>query len=133
MLFAHLFHLPAPPRLETAPQILYTGRANGEPAGQFRAEGGLVDGTGVQKAFGYRWGDYSSISVDPTDDCTFWLTNEYYTQESQDFSDFTWLTRIGKFKFAECTPVAKATIIGTVTNASNGQSISGASVTAGAY
>jgi hypothetical protein len=47
------------------------------------------------------------MSVDPVDDCTFWMTGEYYTLESQNFSDFTWLTRIGKFKFPECTAAPK--------------------------
>jgi hypothetical protein len=62
---------------------------------QFRDEEALANGTGVQAAFGSRWGDYSSISVDPTDDCTFWVTNEYYTAESQAENPFGWLTRMG--------------------------------------
>jgi hypothetical protein len=38
----------------------------------------LVDGSGVQVSSFKRWGDYSSMSVDPSDDCTLWYTNEYY-------------------------------------------------------
>lgn len=102
------------------PSIMYTGRLASEPAGVFRTEEVLMEGTGVQKAFGWRWGDYAGMSVDPVDDCTFWQTGEYYTQASQDFSDFAWLTRIGRFKFSECTPGPRATISGTVTNATNG-------------
>ena len=115
------------------PSVLYSGRLAGEPAGSFRQEGKLVIGTGVQKAFGWRWGDYSGMSVDPSDDCTFWLTSEYYTQESEDFSEFTWLTRIGRFKFDECTAAPRAVISGTVTNAADGQPINGAQLTVGAY
>lgn len=115
------------------PSILYSGRLAGEPAGSFRQEGKLVIGTGVQKAFGWRWGDYSGMTVDPIDDCTFWMTGEYYTQESEDFSEFTWLTRIGKFKYDECTAAPRSTISGTVTNAADGQPISGAELTIGAY
>ncbi|HLM59283.1 MAG TPA: carboxypeptidase regulatory-like domain-containing protein, partial [Pyrinomonadaceae bacterium] len=115
------------------PSIFYSGKSAGEPAGTFRQEAALVNGTGVQTAFGSRWGDYSSISVDPTDDCTFWLTNEYYTAESQAENPFGWLTRIGRFKFDECTNAPRATITGTVRNAANGQPIpGGASVTANA-
>lgn len=115
------------------PAILYSGRLAGEPSGIFRSEGTLISGTGVQKAFGYRWGDYSGMSVDPQDDCTFWITNEYFTLESQEFSDFTWLTRIGAFRFPECTPQPLASVAGTVTDVSTGQPVENARVTALAY
>ena len=39
-----------------------------------------VEGTGSQILSGNRWGDYSTMSVDPVDDCTFWYTNEYYEE-----------------------------------------------------
>ncbi len=115
------------------PAIKYRGKLAAEPTGMFREEGSLIEGTGVQKAFGWRWGDYGGMSVDPVDDCTFWTTGEYYTLASEQFSDFTWLTRIGKFKFAECTAAPRAVITGIVTNASTGQAIANASVTAAAY
>ena len=38
------------------------------------------------------------MTVDPTDDCTFWYTTEYY----QPPPSFNWRTRIGKFKFPGC-------------------------------
>jgi len=44
------------------------------------------------------WGDYDSISVDPSDDCTFWYTNQYYKAGQQT----NWSTRIASFKFAGC-------------------------------
>jgi len=115
------------------PSINYTGRLSTEPVGTFRDEGTLIAGTGVQKAFGWRWGDYSAMSVDPVDDCTFWMTGEYYTLESQNFSDFTWLTRIGAFKFAECTPASRSTITGIVTNAANGSALADVKITVSAY
>lgn len=115
------------------PSILYTGRLAGDPTGSIRNEATLITGTGVQKAFGWRWGDYSAMSVDPADDCTFWFTGEYYTLASQNFSDFTWLTRIGAFKFPQCTPAPRAGISGTVTNAANGQPIEAARITASVY
>lgn len=115
------------------PSILYTGRLASEPAGTFRSEAKLVEGTGVQKAFGWRWGDYNGMSVDPVDDCTFWLTGEYFTQESEDFSEFTWLTRIGTFKFPECTAAPRSTITGVITNALTSQPIEGALVKVAVY
>ncbi|MCW5961945.1 MAG: VCBS repeat-containing protein [Pyrinomonadaceae bacterium] len=92
------------------PAIAYSGKLASEPAGSFRTEHSLVSGTGVQKAFGFRWGDYSALNVDPIDDCSFWITNEYYSLESQEESDFGWLTRIGKFKFEECVPANLARV-----------------------
>lgn len=115
------------------PSIMYSGKLGGDPPGQFRSEATLIAGTGVQKAFGYRWGDYSGMSIDPEDDCTFWLTNEYFTQESENFSDFAWLTRIGKFKFPECTTLPKATFTGTITDAVSARPVEGARVRAAAY
>jgi hypothetical protein len=115
------------------PSIEYAGRLASEPAGTFRTPGVLVAATGVQTAFGFRWGDYSGMTVDPVDDCTFWMTNQYYTAESQAESPFSWLTRIGKFKFDECSPAPRATITGTVVNSLTLQPIEGARVTASAY
>ena len=51
------------------------------------------EGTGAQVASSNRWGDYSSMSVDPTDDCTFWYTQEYY----QTTGSFDFNTRICRF------------------------------------
>ena len=115
------------------PSVYYTGKLASDPAGEFRQERPLVEGTGVQKAFGWRWGEYSGMNVDPVDDCTFWMTNAYYTLESQEISDFTWLTRIGSFKFDECTPAPRGEITGTVINATTSQPVEGAVVSAAAY
>ncbi len=114
------------------PDIKYTGKLANEPVGMFRDEVNLIKGTGVQTGFGYRWGDYSQMTVDPSDDCTFWMTGEYYTAASQKESAYGWLTRIGKFKFAECTNAPRATITGTVKNAADNQPIANAVVTANA-
>ena len=57
-------------------------------------------GGGVQVSSFKRWGDYSSMTVDPRDDCTFWYTNEYYIGTGS----FNWATRVGAFKFDSCRP-----------------------------
>ncbi len=115
------------------PSIVYSGRAASDPAGEFRSETILVQGTGVQTGFGFRWGEYSGMTVDPTDDCTFWMTGEYYTEASQAFSEFGWLTRIGAFKFPECTATQPARISGTVTNSTTGMPIENATIKASAF
>jgi hypothetical protein len=85
------------------PGIRYTGRLAGDPRGQMTlGEGTIIDGTGVQRSSYSRWGDYSSLNVDPTDDCTFWYVNEYYTLAGQVFSSAGWQTRIGSFKLPGC-------------------------------
>src|SRR5262249_554572 len=81
------------------PGIRYTGRLVSDPAGQMsQGENVLVDGTGSQLINLNRWGDYSSINIDPNDDCTFWYTTEYLTTNGT----FNWHTRIGAFKFPTC-------------------------------
>ena len=71
---------------------------------------------GSQTSTSGRWGDYSSMTVDPVDDCTFWYTQEYYATTS----GAGWKTRIGKFNFPNCNPVQKATITGTITSCASG-------------
>jgi hypothetical protein len=46
------------------------------------------------------WGDYTSMTVDPVDDCTFWYVNEYFT--TAQVSALTWRTRISNFKLPGC-------------------------------
>ena len=81
------------------PQIRYAGRLASDPLNQLaQGEAHLFDGTGSQTGTSNRWGDYSDLTVDPVDDCTFWYTTEYYATTSS----FNWRTRIGSFKFPTC-------------------------------
>jgi len=85
------------------PGIRYSGRLAGDPLGQMTlGEGTIINGTGVQRTVNSRWGDYTSLNVDPTDDCTFWYVNEYYTLAGQLSSAAGWQTRIGSFKLPGC-------------------------------
>jgi hypothetical protein len=111
------------------PSILYAGRdfnAAGLPNAGLTGEQTLFAGTGSQvgAANGNRWGDYQSTVLDPTDDCTFWTNNEYYTTSGQ----FLWRTRIGSFKFATCTAPPQGTVSGTITACDSGAPISNALV-----
>jgi len=81
------------------PQIRYAGRLAGDALNTItQTETHLFDGGGSQTGSGNRWGDYSDLTVDPVDDCTFWYTQEYYAANGS----FSWRTRIGSFKFAGC-------------------------------
>lgn len=89
--------------VDVFPGIRYTGRLAGDAAGQMTlGEAAIIDGTGVQRTTNSRWGDYTSMNVDPTDDCTFWYVNEYYTLAGQLSSTAGWQTRIGSFKLPGC-------------------------------
>ncbi|WIG59096.1 MAG: Na-Ca exchanger/integrin-beta4 [Ktedonobacterales bacterium] len=81
------------------PGISYTGRLASDPLGQMsQGETSLIVGAGSQTGTLTRWGDYSAMTVDPADDCTFWYTNEYIPSNGS----FNWKTRIGSFKFPNC-------------------------------
>ena len=80
------------------PAIRFTGRAPTDPLGTLGTELNIQTGAGSQLTGLSRWGDYSNISVDPTDDCTFWYTTEYLKANGT----FNWSTRIANFKFAGC-------------------------------
>lgn len=80
------------------PGLRYVTRLATDPLGTFQAEAILVNGGGSQTGSN-RWGDYSSLSIDPANDCTFWYTGEYYTANSTN----QWKTRVGAFTIPSCT------------------------------
>jgi carboxypeptidase family protein/dockerin type I repeat protein len=118
----------------TFPSIAYAGRLASDPPNVLsQGEAQLFAGTGPQHGgptLG-RWGDYTDMTVDPVDDCTFWYTNEYYS--ATDAGAFLWRTRVGSFKFPQCTPRPIGILRGTVTDSNGSNPIAGASVTAGGY
>ncbi len=79
------------------PSVYFTGRESTDPAGSLQAESVCIDGSGSQSGGG-RWGDYSSVSIDPADDCTFWVTNEFV----ETTGSFQWDTQVCTFSFASC-------------------------------
>lgn len=85
------------------PGIRYTGRLAGDALGEMTVdEGTVINGSGVQLTPNSRWGDYTSMNIDPVDDCTFWYVNEYYTAAGQASSLAGWQTRIASFKLPGC-------------------------------
>jgi hypothetical protein len=89
------------------PGIAYTGRLAGDTTGTMTQGetlvrcGSTASGCGGQQTYS-RWGDYSSMSIDPADDCTFWYTNQYLPSTGV----FNWRTRITSFKLPGCSSTA---------------------------
>jgi len=98
------------------PSIRYSGRLSSDPLNDLpQGEAVMIAGGGAQTHSAARWGDYSKMSVDPEDGCTFWYTQEYM----QTTSSSGWQTRIGSFRFPSCTALPTGTLSGTVTDGVN--------------
>jgi hypothetical protein len=81
------------------PSIHYVGRRLHDPLGQLpRREVSMIEGHGAQLGNIF-FGDYHQMTVDPTDDCTFWYTNTYYPETT---TPDRWHTRIAAFRFPNC-------------------------------
>lgn len=108
------------------PSVRYAGRLSSDPPGTLpQGEQSLVIGTGSQTGES-RWGDYSMMAVDPQDDCTFWYTQEYVAISGS----ATWKTRIGSFRFPNCSLGPQGALQGAVTDSSTSQGIPYAAVQA---
>ena len=98
------------------------------------AEISLFSGGGDEQNTG-QWGDYTSMTVDPVDGCTFWYVNQYFAQ-NQTGKPYNWDTRISNFKLPGCGTAAVSPsaltfgsrVIGTtsspqIATLTNGQSV----------
>jgi hypothetical protein len=124
------------------PSIAYAGRTPGDPLGTLSDEATLKAGGGSQTGYIF-WADYSQLTLDPTDDCTFWYVNAYQPTTRNDMS---WATHIGAFRSPTCPKATtslsytgattrdyddQATLSATLTNTFNGLPVEGASLTFG--
>jgi hypothetical protein len=88
------------------PQIHFAGRLAADATlGVLRGEGTIIDGTGSQTCAEPEqtcedWGDYTSMSIDPVDGCSFWYTNQYL----EDYGVLNWKTQVGKLTAEGCAP-----------------------------
>jgi hypothetical protein len=83
-----------------SPSIAYTGRLLSDPLGRMEAETDALASADIEhgsRTNNYRWSDYSSIAIDPTDECTFWYTAEYMPTNGGN-----WSTRLVSFRFPSC-------------------------------
>lgn len=82
----------------TVPSIAVAGRQAGDALNTLERQAVVQNGIGVQLNVN-RWGDYTSVSLDPSDDCTFWYVNEYLASNG---SYTNWRTQIASFRFVSC-------------------------------
>ena len=109
----------------SSPTIRYTGRTPSDAAGTMQGENDLLNGIGHGSQTSYaRWGDYSSMTVDPVDDCTFWFTTEY-----QPVNGNAWSTRIASFRFPACSGAVSISSVSLNPSSVIGNSISTGTVT----
>ena len=80
------------------PSIAAAGRKFTDSLGTLSPELFAVNGTGSQPDTSNRWGDYSTMAIDPIDNCTFFYTTEYYMITQR----FDWSTDVSSWKFAGC-------------------------------
>ncbi|MFZ0225620.1 MAG: hypothetical protein WAL41_01470, partial [Mycobacterium sp.] len=116
----------------TFPSVYVTGRQVGDTLSTMESEIQLYAGTGQQVALqgygssgpvtGERWGDYTSMMIDP-DDCTFWYTGEYIQQAGS----FNWNTRVFSFSFPSCSSPASITL--PVYNSAGGAALTSGTAT----
>jgi len=112
--------------LSVKPSIFITGRLSTDAPNTLGTEAQVQAGIGVQQAGGNRWGDYSAMTLDPVDQCTFYYTNEYLKTNGQ----FNWSTRIASYRFPSCTSApAWGTLTGTVRSSPSNATLSGVVVT----
>jgi len=106
---------------EMYPAIRYTGRYKTDPVNQMTiAENTIINGGGSQTGIWggrSRWGDYSGMSVDPSNPTTFWFTTEYYTATTNS----SWSTRIGAFTFGGGFSTTNSATPGTLCVGSSSQ------------
>ncbi len=82
-----------------SPGIRYAAHKSTDKLGVLEPELTIVNGAGSQTGTNHNWSSFTSMTVDPVDDCTFWYTAEYYAASSVS----GWSTRISSFRFPSCT------------------------------
>lgn len=97
--------------IATKPSIAVAGRLNADAVSTLQAEVIDTAGTGSQTGTLTRWGDYSTMQIDPADDTTFWYTTEYLSMDGT----FNWHTRVTSYKFP--VTVTTATANGNINDA----------------
>ncbi|MCX7421931.1 MAG: hypothetical protein NT013_20625 [Planctomycetia bacterium] len=112
----------------TFPSLRYIGRRVSDPLGTMPSgEFTMIDGTGSVRNTD-RWGDYAAMTVDPTDDRTFWFTSQY------GLASGLWATQVGSFAFGSLssgggtgsftgTTSASVSDLGDILSGSNGDDV----------
>jgi len=115
---------------DTYPSVYAATRLVDDPLNTLTDEILLKAGEGSQTNINRnRWGDYSSMSIDPADECTFWYTTEYYKAEND--NTLGWSTNISSFKIPTCIAGPSGTISGKIVDNTTGEPVAKAVVSAG--
>lgn len=77
------------------PSIRYAARLAADPAGALTLGEASLYESAASQTWSDRWGDYSSMQIDPVDDCTFWFTAEYAEETGP-------ATRVSSFRLPVC-------------------------------
>jgi len=76
---------------DQVPELRFTGRLKSDPLNQMTITSQAIT-PGVSSDPAYRYGDYAQLTIDPSDDKTFWFISEYFTSDR--------IVQVGTFKFA---------------------------------
>ncbi|WP_105189245.1 carboxypeptidase regulatory-like domain-containing protein [Pseudoalteromonas sp. T1lg48] len=114
------------------PAMRYSGRLASDPLGQLGyGEGSVTEGLAPQvNSFDGSWGERAQMTIDPSDDCTFWFSSEYGADT--DFETL-WGTRIAKFQLDQCQAEPQGVVTGVVRDSETNAALAGAEVRFGDY
>lgn len=75
----------------------FAARLAADPKGQMTLHEAVLAEGETSQTNTMRWEDYTTLDIDPTDDCTFWYVGDYFKKGEQNYS-----TRIGAFRLPGC-------------------------------
>jgi hypothetical protein len=103
------------------PSIAFASRRPSDPLGTLSNETVIQSGSGAQTGFLF-WSDWSQLTLDPRDDCTFWYVNSYqpFTSAAQ-----SWNTRIAALGTATSTCPGTSDPVMSIDGPANGGVITG--------
>ncbi|MFI5231472.1 MAG: hypothetical protein ACHQSE_03055 [Gemmatimonadales bacterium] len=76
----------------------FAARLANDPPGQLTFRESILAEGEASQTNTLRWEDYTTLAMDPSDDCTFWYVGDYYKKDATTYS-----TRIGGFRIGGCT------------------------------
>lgn len=90
---------------ETYPGQRFAARLANDPQGQMTLREDVLAEGAASQTNTLRWEDYTTLDIDPSDDCTFWYVGDYFKKGETNYS-----TRIGGYRLQGCT--AKHKVLG---------------------
>jgi hypothetical protein len=75
----------------------FAARMANDPKAQMTVHESVVAEGEASQTNTLRWEDYTTLDIDPSDDCTFWYVGDYFRKGETDYS-----TRIGAYRLPGC-------------------------------